>query len=145
MKTLLKGMLRFLRCSAAIAVLAVSCQSALGISVGISSPADRATYTEPAWIYIVATNSSDVVMARLIQGIYWWSEDDSPPFAFYYSAGARICCATTVVRPSANLTGLAVNVTCADFKPGRLAVTVITPAENVERTETRLIPHSVFR
>ena len=43
------------------------------------------------------------------------------------------------------MTGLAINVTCPDFEPERLAVAVMVPPESVGRTVTRWIPHSVFR
>ena len=63
----------------------------------------------------------------------------------HFSAGPRKCCGIEVAKPSTIWTGLATILTWADFRPGRLAVTVIVPAEKVERTKTRLIPHSVFR
>ena len=86
MKTLLKGILGSLRCSAPLTALAVAGHSALALSVGITSPANFSTYTEPASIYITATNSPDTVMARLIEGTAWRSQDDSPPFSFYYDS-----------------------------------------------------------
>ena len=90
MKTLLKGILGSLRCSAPLAALAVACHSAFGLSVGITSPASRSIYTEPATLYFTTTNSSDAVMARLVEGEYWRSEDDSAPFSFYFSADAGV-------------------------------------------------------
>ena len=49
------------------------------------------------------------------------------------------------VRPSTIGTGLESNVSVADCKPSRLAVTVIVPGIRVERMATRLMPHSVLR
>src|ERR1035438_5668365 len=63
----------------------------------------------------------------------------------HYSAGPRKCCGMIVANPSTILTGLTATLICADFKPERLAMTVIVPAESVERTATRLTPPSVFR
>jgi len=50
-----------------------------------------------------------------------------------------------VDKPSARLTGRVMIWTFADFKPGRLPLMVMVPDDKVERTPTRLMPHSVFR
>ena len=63
----------------------------------------------------------------------------------YFSAGPCNCWGQKGATPSVTTTGFEVMCISAEFKPSRLAVTVIVPAVRVERTATRLMPHSVLR
>src|SRR5664280_1632925 len=63
----------------------------------------------------------------------------------YFSAGPCNCWGQVAAMPSVTTTGFDAICICAEFKPSRLAVTVIVPAVRVERTATRLMPHSVLR
>lgn len=68
-----------------------------------------------------------------------------PRNSTHFPSGPGRCWGIAASIPSATFTGLDTSLTCPDFKPDRLAVTVMVPGVSVERKKTRLIPSSVFR